>query len=56
MSDNGEPRNLEELLDRIGEAASDHDPVNIDMIVDEVGLLALVLMAVTVSLAAYHLL
>lgn len=37
MSDNGEPQNLEQLLDRIGDAARDRNQVNIDMILDEVG-------------------
>lgn len=37
MSDNREPHNLEELLDRLGDAAREHDPVSLDMILDELG-------------------
>lgn len=37
MNNDAEPRNLEELLDRIGDAARDRDEVSLDMILDEIG-------------------
>lgn len=37
MSEDQEPKNLEELLDRIGTAAEETDPVTLDAILDEVG-------------------
>lgn len=37
MSDNREPKNLEELLDRIGDAVRDRDEISLGMILDEVG-------------------
>lgn len=37
MSDNREPKNLEELLDRIGDAVGDRDEISLGMILDEVG-------------------